>query len=343
MKSTSKTMIHLFTVLMLVGASMNACAQDILDEVNKTFPNITSISVEGSFCNVEVNGYSGHDVELQGVIKSTKDYDIKIRYEERDNELKVWIDRPKSIWGSINGKLTFKVPASTNIHVDNSSGSIYVENIGQSEVKLKASSGNVKVKNIDTDLLASASSGSLYLEDVTGNVKSKTSSGSQQIIGVNGDLTTEASSGSIKVEGIGGNAEIKTSSGGQLLYMIEGDVQSRASSGSLKIDQVTGDLTANTTSGGIKLDRITGAVSLSSSSGSQRGVNIKLTGHSSFKSSSGSISMELLNDTNELSFELSASSGSLSAKGTSGRNSLVIKKGPIKIFGNSSSGSQSYK
>nr|WP_321450197.1 DUF4097 family beta strand repeat-containing protein [uncultured Carboxylicivirga sp.] len=333
----------LFSAVLLTLPISCLRAQSLVDQASETYSNVTSIEVEGSFCSVNIVGGSSTDVSFTGEIYSSRDYDMKIRYNMSGGTLRVWIDRPNSISGNIKGKLDFKVPENTNITVDNSSGSINVENIGQSNVRLKASSGSVRAININSDLVATASSGSLHIEGIGGDLRAGTSSGSQRIKSVQGNVKTKASSGSIKAENIGGDADLSTSSGGQSIYMVQGNLWSAATSGSLNIGDVTGDVKANTSSGGIKLDRITGAVNLSSSSGSQRGTNIKLTGASYFKASSGSVNMDLLNDVDELSFALTGSSGGLNAKGNSGRKKLVIDRGPIKVTGNTSSGSQNYR
>lgn len=317
-------------------------AQDIIDKVDETFNNITTIEVEGSFCNVDIVGGSGSDVKLTGEILASRDYDIKIRHSVNGGTLRVWLERPNSL-RNVKGKLELKVPANTNIRVDNSSGSVNVENISKYDVKIKASSGSVKARSIGSGITAIASSGSIYLEDIEGDAQATSSSGSQKIKDIKGTLNAKASSGSIKAENINGEADITTSSGSQSITSVGNNLNSISSSGSLNINNVTGDLKATCSSGRINIDKITGTVNLTSTSGSIQGANIKLTGNSNFKSSSGSISMELLNDADELSFDLSASSGSLKAKGSSGHKKLVVYRGPIKINGVTSSGSQSYR
>lgn len=323
---------------------MIACveAQDVIDKVDESFNNISNVEVEGSFCSVNIVGGAGNGVSLTGEITGSKKYDVKIRHNVSGGTLRVWIDRPNSL-RNVRGKLELNVPTNTNVDVDNSSGSVYVSNLGQVIAKLKTSSGSIKAQKIDSDLNASASSGSISLADITGDVRSTTSSGGQKHAGIGGSLKAKASSGSIKVESVGGEAEVTTSSGSQSINSIGNNLYAQASSGSVKISDVRGDVKASTSSGGLSLSSVTGAVNLVSTSGSQRGSNIKLTGNSTFKSSSGSVSMELTNDTEELSFALRASSGSLNAKGSSGRKNLVIERGPIKVTGTSSSGSQSYR
>ncbi|WP_430817981.1 DUF4097 family beta strand repeat-containing protein [Carboxylicivirga marina] len=331
-------------LLSLITVMFISCvkAQDVIDQVDETYNNVTSVEVEGSFCSVNIVGGEGSDVHLSGEVVGSKKYDIKIRHNMSGGTLRVWIDRPNSL-RNVKGKLELKVPSNTNIDVDNSSGSVNVSNIGQVVVKLQASSGSIKARNIDSNLNVSASSGSISLADISGDVRSTTSSGSQRHEAIGGSLKAKASSGGIKVNEVKGEAETNTSSGSQAINSIGSNLYAQASSGSIKIGDVRGDVKAQTSSGGLSLSNVTGAVNLVSTSGSQRGSNIKLTGNSSFKSSSGSVSMELSNDTEELSFALRASSGSLSAKGSSGRKNLVIERGPIKITGNSSSGSQSYR
>jgi len=341
MKKIKRLSVLLSMVMALMIISC-VQAQDVIDQVSEKYNNITAVEVEGSFCSVSIIGGTGSDVDFKGEVLGSKKYDIKIRHNVSGGTLRVWIDRPNSL-RNVKGKLEFTVPTNTNIDVDNSSGSISVENIGQVVVALKASSGSVRARNIDSNLTAEASSGSIALADIKGDVRAVTSSGSQKHNNIGGNLKAKASSGSLKVEGVGGEAELGTSSGSQSINVIGNNLYAKSSSGSIKISDVTGDVKASATSGGIGLSKITGAVNLSTSSGSQRGTNMKLTGNSTFKSSSGSVSMELSNDAEELSFALTASSGSLSAKGSSGRKNLVIERGPIKITGVSSSGSQTYR
>ena len=343
MRKVFRSGLFLLSTIVLVLSVSCVQAQNLIDKVDETYSNVTSVEVEGSFCSVTIVGGSSNDVAFSGEILSSRNYEMKIRHNMSGGTLRVWIDRPRSISGNIKGKLEFRVPANTNIMVDNSSGSVSVEGIGQSNVRIKASSGSIRARDINSDLSATASSGSLSIEGIGGDVRAGTSSGSQRINGVKGNLKTKASSGSLKVENVGGDVDLNTSSGGQSIRMVDGNLWTSATSGSLNIGDVTGDVKASTSSGSIKLDRVTGSVNLSSSSGSQRGTNIKLTGASYFKASSGSVNMDLLNDTEELSFALTASSGGLNAKGNSGRKKLVIDRGPIKVVGNTSSGSQNYK
>ena len=344
--------IKTYLAIVAVLFSMNSCiineihgqANVVIDQAEKDFDNVASLVVKGSFCSVGIDSHSSTDVKFRGEVKANKERDdIKIKYEQKGSTLEVWIERPKSLRGSFKGVLEFRVPANTNVKVNNSSGSVHVANLGQSTVELAASSGSVKAENIDSDLKVSASSGSLKVDNVSGNLHASCSSGSQSLVKIGGDVNASASSGSLKIEEVKGNVTSKCSSGSQHVKMVDGNVSATASSGSLRISDVNGDVKGVASSGSIKLVNVKGALNLVTSSGGQYGEGIYLTGNSSFKSSSGGISMDITNAADELSFDLTASSGGLSAKGTTGKKRLKIQKGDILIRGVSSSGGQRYR
>ncbi|MGQ1787332.1 MULTISPECIES: DUF4097 family beta strand repeat-containing protein [unclassified Saccharicrinis] len=343
--------LKIYFVVAAVLLSMNNCiinevsghANIVIDQAEIDFENVASLVVNGSFCNVNIDSHSSDNLLFKGEIKSSKQRDdIKIKYKQNGAKLVVWIERPKTLRGSFKGVLDFKVPTNTNIDVDNSSGSMYVANIGQSTIELKASSGSIRVENVDSHLEAKTSSGSLKINNIRGDLTCISSSGSQSIVEVAGDVISKLSSGSISMEDIKGNVVSESSSGSQSIQLVKGNIKATASSGSIHLNDIHGHVKAKASSGSIKLNNITGALDLYTSSGGQYGEEIMLTGNSSFKSSSGGIKIGVLNSADELSFDLTASSGGLQAKGINGRKELKINKGAILITGASSSGGQKY-
>lgn len=341
---------HFLFVIAFTILLMNSCMLSdlngqltVIDQVEKSFDNVASLIVKGSFCYVDIDSGTSSSVNFKGEIKSQKERDdIKIEYKQNGSALEVWIERPNSIKGSVSGSLVFKVPANTNINVKNSSGSVSVNNIGQSVVDLTTSSGSIKADNIDSNLSAQASSGSIKVSNISGNLDSKNSSGSQSIYMIKGEVTSFLSSGRIEIKDVNGSVKSTSSSGSQSISKVSGDVNSTASSGSIKFEEINGNIKARASSGSINLSHIKGALNISTSSGGQHGTEVTLSGNSTFNSSSGSIKMELINSTDELSFNLTASSGGLKAKQKSGHKKLIIEKGSIMIKGTSSSGSQNY-
>jgi hypothetical protein len=296
----------------------------VIDQLDNTFSGITVVDVKGAFLNVSIQGEEREDVYLTGEIKGSGDSDeFSFKYDVADGKLTVWVERPSTVLAT-NGFIDLKVPVSTEVTVLNASGSIKLNSVRAGSIKLKSSSGSILAENITGNFTCEASSGSLKLINIQGNVAAKTSSGSISASTIDGNFTGESSSGSQKLDNINGSVETK------------------ASSGSLRIDNVKGNLSARSNSGSINLNYITGSLKITTSSGSQTGNNIMLTGNSDFKSSSGSINMQLANNEQDLRFILTSSSGSISAFGKSDRNSLRSSTGNIIVTGYTNSGSQRY-
>ena len=292
-------------ILLLFSCEM--VSQSIVAEKKFDMEGIKSLEVNGSFCSVEIIGYGGSTLIFEGEIKASSDKEYSIEYDRDGDELKVWIESPRNNWGNTNGSLRFKVPSSTQVVVDNSSGSVAASGLKSMFIKLEASSGSIKARDME------------------------------------GDMYLETSSGSSELEGLVGDLEIKSSSGSQSIESVVGNIAGRSSSGRIRFRNIKGDIVAETSSGGISLDDVVGGLELESTSGSLNGDRIKISNNSYFKSSSGSIRMELINDLETLNFDLKASSGSLRVGSKSADDRYIDKQGDgLKITGISSSGSQSY-
>jgi hypothetical protein len=303
-KTNSKSFLILLIILLNFSPSIG---QHIVSSVNEEFKGVKNLEVEGAFCKVEIKGGDGSIVSFQGEIKSSNsDADYQIRHSFKNNTLKVWIEKPRFSTGNNQGLLIFDVPKDLFVVVDNSSGSVLLDNIKSRQIELVTSSGSINAKNIEAEGKMKSSSGSIKLEDVVGVFHLSSSSGSQTLKNVKGNVRSNLSSGSFTVKGI------------------EGDVNSSTSSGSINVYDLTGKFEASASSGSIKGD------------------NLLFTGNVKVSTSSGSINLKTKNNIDELSFDLSASSGSLTVGNKRYKNNFVAKRGPITIKGNSSSGSQQY-
>jgi len=306
MKSFLITSVFL-TISWLVHVDNDVMAQEILAEANFSIDNVKYLELEGGFCNVVLNGYSGQSLKMDGSIKGSGNPDkYEIMYREENNKVKVWVEHPVNLWGTIHGKLTFDVPWDVLVNANCSSGNIEAHNLKASSIDLEASSGNITAQKLEGELNIRCSSGNITLSDQHGQTSARTSSGNIRIENINGNLT------------------------------------SHASSGNMQIFTVSGDVVALGSSGNVRLQDIEGKVDIETSSGNIRGERIMLTDNSRFKASSGSVIIGLLNEENDLSFDLDAGSGGLYALGSNADDRLILKKGPILITGVTTSGNQRY-
>lgn len=316
-----------FLLLVLFLFSLNSFSQTVFADEKANYDGVKKIVVEGRFCDVILKGENREDVKFEGIIKgvSRKGSSYKINHRLEGNTLRVWVESPRTTWGHIEASLKFSVPIKVQIDVKNSSGDIYCENISSDYTKIRASSGDVNVKMLRSDLDVVTSSGEIILYEIKGDLTAQSSSGDQEYNKVTGNIKCIATSGDLEFENIVGAISSRTSSGNQEFDKVEGQIKSVASSGNVEI------LNSKT------------ILNLTSSSGDLRGQGLVLLGESYFKATSGDVSMMLLNDFEQLSFDLTASSGSLCAGGRNEDDNLYIKKGEIWIHGKTSSGNQTFK
>ena len=297
----------LLSVFFLFACSGDNIAQELLAEESFSIEGIHSLDVRASFCNIELYESSGEILRMHGEIKGNSNPDKwDIKYERNGNNLSVWIESPKSIWGNIQGLLEFKVPKGILVTVNNSSGNVLADGLEAERLFIKCSSGNIKTIKTKAIFDIIASSGNITVE------------------GHRGDMKASATSGNLKISDVNGN------------------LNSKASSGNITLREITGYLKAKCTSGNISMSQIMGVLSIECSSGNIKGKSIHLKGDSDFRTTSGNIELELENSRSELSYDLDAGSGNLYAGGTRGEDELYIKEGNIWIKGISSSGNQKY-
>jgi hypothetical protein len=284
-----------------------ANGQNVITSASVDYEGVKKLEVEGAFCKVVVKGGATSKVSFKGEISGdAKKTDYEIKYSFADNKMKVWLEKPTMSIGNVRGVLEFTVPSSVILDITNSSGSVEVSNIKSKTIKLTTSSGSISAEEIESE----------------------------------GTLTS--SSGSIKLNEMIGAFTLKSSSGSQKLNNVKGNIKSTLSSGSLHVKRMEGELICNASSGSLNFTDFSGKVNASASSGSIKGENVLLKEDGKFSTSSGSITVQFQNDLSEFSYDLSASSGSLTVGNNKFKKNYVAQRGPIKIKGTSSSGSQRY-
>jgi hypothetical protein len=326
MKVRKMNMKYLIVLIGLFLMPFYSSAQTIYAEVDAKFDGIKRVEIEGRFVDVNILGTDADEVDLKGVIRgklrSGKDFEFK--HKQEGAVLKVWIEAPRSIMGRFEAKLTLKVPYSMDIDIRNSSGDIYIEEIIADKMKLVTSSGDVELKNIETQLTTSSTSGDLEIDYLKGAISARSTSGDQKFSHIRASVSTRATSGDF------------------LFSDVFGDLSTKTTSGDLQFENIDGRISNVSTSGNITIDKAKTILDLTVTSGDISGDGIELTGDSRFKSTSGDVSMNF-NDIGAMSFDLKASSGDLRAGSRSEDRKLYKNNGGVWIYGVSSSGDQNYR
>jgi DUF4097 and DUF4098 domain-containing protein YvlB len=318
-------------------------SQDLIDQVQESFAGVESVTVKGIFCDVEVVPGSNSTVSLEGEIRATRRYeDLTIKYTQKGSLLEVWVEQPRNIIGQVKGFLNLTVPVSTLLKVQNVSGSVKVQGVGRELLNLESVSGSITAADIPCGANFKTVSGSIKATIVDGDLVAKTVSGSLNVSDVKGSAELSSVSGSVTGRSILKAVNASSVSGSVHLSEVFSDIKGKSVSGGIHLTDIKGNVTVNSTSGSVSLTNVVGELHASSISGSIKGSGIMLTGASTFKNTSGSINLDLDNDVATMSFDLRSGSGSLEAGGARGDKHLVVGTGPVKVNGNTASGSQKY-
>ena len=294
-------LLSLFAMTALFGCKASASAR--FEGVSET--GIRVLEVEASLLDVEVSGGSGSTLRGRG---EDIPRNIVVKYKRRGDVLRVWVEKRFSPFSfGRNGRLYFDAP----------------EDI---ELDIRCSSGDIVIRNIDSErLYAASSSGDISISSISSEITVKNSSGSVNLGMIDGDVLVESSSGNVE------------------LIDLTGAANATASSGNIRFSAIEGNIEASTSSGRIVLSATQGALDLRTTSGSIVGEDVLVSGDSVFESSSGNIDVDFSNQLNDLSFRLESSSGRLKVGNLRGEKNLAAGEGAINITGESSSGNQSYR
>ena len=305
--------VALLLAFILIGgtAFINPRSEEVTMDDRISISGISKLVLRSSFFKVEIEGQSQNSVEAKITIPAgLRSRGVKVLHEQRDSELHVWVEKPIFSIPMLPGesaRMNFKVPQSTDLEVENSSGSVDVAGLATENANLKVSSARLQVKDVAAKLTAKSSSGGINIESCDGEKRLDSSSGKITVIKSKGDIAAESSSGAHSYSSVDGSIAAESSSGLITIAGTKGSLDLKASSGNLAAKDVT------------------------------------ITGDSSFSTSSGTIGVEFTNNMEDFTFKLRSSSGMIKAGTSRGKGDLEIGNGDIRIVGKSSSGNQSYQ
>ena len=206
------------------------------DTIELTAPATSTLRVDAGAGRLSVRGVEGIDEfrlaaklcasdqrRLEGLDVTLRGDRLDTTYPSTRGGIFSWGNRYARI------DVAVEVPMGTNLRVDDSSGRVHINNVG--DVTLEDGSGNIMIWDV----------GSLTVEDGSGNIT---------ITGVAGDLRLEDSSGSLKVEGVNGNVTVDDGSGGLLIREVTGNVTIADGSGSIQVWAVGGSVRLDEISSG---------------------------------------------------------------------------------------------
>lgn len=269
-----------------------------------SYEGIRALEIEARSFAVDITAGTGRYVTM--TVENYPD-DHTVLHTVAGTRVRVRVEQDRSLFPlSHRGRLVFRVPYGTEIDVETLTGSVSIAGVAASGLRVKTSTGGIRLQEIDADVHA------------------------------------RSNTGSIEVSRSRGRFDVGTTTGSIACSDLRGLVTASSSTGSHGYESVLGDIDARSTTGRIELTRTGGAVHLRTSTGNQRGVGVTLTGDSSFQASTGSIHMDVTNPLDRLQFDLTSTTGSLEVGRERSQRRLFLSGTDIVVTGTTSTGSQRF-
>ena len=227
-------------IMSMFTASLVFAAGDYEEEreMNLNAAGINSMGIEAGSGSLDIRGVKGLDqIEVEATIVVPGRNDEKAR-KKIESDLVLYLEKQgekavlhsyfeSGIWNfgdSPSVQLVVRIPARLELDIDDGSGSIDIENV----------SGNIDLED---------GSGSISMTDVGGNVEIDDGSGSISVTGVGGDISISDGSGSIKVRAVSGSVVVDDGSGSINVSDVEDDlIIEEAGSGGLDFSNIRGSV-----------------------------------------------------------------------------------------------------
>ncbi len=244
--------------------------KDSIEESFRVRPGGT-LWIDADLGSIEVETTSRNTVEVKVVRKVRGSSrraarqileDLEIVFDQHGNDVKVTAryDKPGSgFWDIGRHKLNLKflvlAPKRYSVNLKTAGGSIFVDDL-EGEVDARTSGGSLKFGHIAGPVNGKTSGGSITLDGCEGRVDVNTSGGSIRIGDVNGAVDAHTSGGSITIERAQGPVKAKTSGGSINVNEVFGAVDASTSGGSVNArmnSQPRGDCRLTTSGGSVNV------------------------------------------------------------------------------------------
>jgi hypothetical protein len=255
-------MRHLFTAILSVCILTIPAFADYIEERNLEVSaddiNMLRIDCGAGFLEIEgVDGMETIEVEAEIILdmrdKKAKEFmedymDLELRTQGSSARLTSNFDNPgffSNIFRSNKNmliNLTVKIPRDIELRIDDGSGYIIIENVGD-DITVDDGSGEITFIGIEGDLRIDDGSGDVDMEDIVGDIEIDDGSGNVDIANVTGDIEIDDGSGNIYVERVDGTVIVDDGSGNIKINHVSEDVKIiDEGSGHCSITNVDGDI-----------------------------------------------------------------------------------------------------
>ena len=273
----------LASLVLLLGFVTNAsAASDDIEQEFQVSPGGT-LTLESDAGAIEIKTWDENRVRVR--VRNPGGFEVDM--DQSGNDVNVVADSSGGLFGLRRSNISFSVdvPIAYNVELNTGGGSIDVDDInGEVEadtsggsirvgvvtggdVNVDTSGGSIDIEKVDGDVVADTSGGSINIGDVTGDVRADTSGGRITIANVQGNINADTSGGNIEVGEGGGSVQLDTSGGSIRAGWAQGPIRADTSGGNINLAGSATSVYADTSGGNITIDGSEGPVEADSSGG----------------------------------------------------------------------------
>jgi DUF4097 and DUF4098 domain-containing protein YvlB len=261
----------LIKVAAVVG--LFAAASVYADNLEKSSKNlsldkrsVSQLKIDAGAGFLVVKGRSSSDTIEVTADLLTQDDQYELRLDKNSDTAVLIANANTSTFSSWFGDdspkidLTVLIPDGIALFIKDGSGNIKVSQI-DSDVIINDGSGSLSVTQVSGSLDIEDGSGSIKISDITGPIKVNDGSGSITISNTQSDVDIEDNSGSIRVENVAGKVDIDDGSGSLTVAQVGGHVTIDDGSGSISVSELKSGLTIlNDGSGSVSISQVEGDI-----------------------------------------------------------------------------------
>ena len=227
----------LLTLLVAVLPAAAAADYEEVRDLSLNAEGIRALRIDAGAGSLSVTGVAGSSTIVVQAIVRVPGADAEearkiiesglVLSLERDGEravLESWFEQGSWFSGDSGSiQLEVTVPEALALDIEDGSGSISVQNVS-GDLVLDDGSGSIDLRQVGGRVTIDDGSGSISAEQVGGDITVTDGSGSLKLSAVGGGVIIEDGSGSITVSGVAGDLEIRESGSGSVAIS---DVQGR--------------------------------------------------------------------------------------------------------------------
>ncbi len=328
-------------LLLLLPVTILAQEMPVVAEANQSFDNISSVSVVGEFCKVDIR--EGAKISLDAELRAVKELEgYAIDCVEEAGSLKIEVKKPESGWTSHTGFIKLTVPKGIAVNVQTTSGYITLEDLAGGDILAQSNSGKVSANAISANVTLKSKSASIKAENIIGQLNVSTKGGEHVVRNVEGAVSLYSSGGAMIIENVNGSLKTESTDGTQTIKEVKGDIYLKTKSGAMKLSNAEGKIGSLSVSGTLNLFDVTGGFNLVATKGSIIGSWVKLTESSSFNTTEGKIKMKFINPQEQFTFACESEHAYMVAYGKSKKKKLKMGEGPIVVTAISTTGAMNF-